>query len=824
MEGSLVGFVVLLYAAAYLLIPKDWVQRQALRQAAKVQGATVRWDRLSVGFSGFSLGAHLEGVALRIPAEGEGDARVQARSNHVFIRFKLLPLLTRRVLVDAADVSGGGIALIERAEAPPSGGEAARHPKFALYLPRLDFHDVAVRSRDAYGSGIDLRDLKGYAEFSGTVDRPRAIRILATADSIFWKPSAGGAAVALPSPLKADLAVRSRERGHRLEVTQGDLTAGPLEGQVRGSIRLPEPATGEEPELALLVTGKPQRVASEDKAFRGLARLSPATWATTASFQLQITGKASKPVQTGRFTLKPFAVRSAANRFSLEQVLGSWSTATDRTYAIRADGAGSGVAVALDANGSSAPGGSTRATVVIRAPASRLNGVVANMPEWSSGMLELRGLLALDPPAPPSIRWSMAGRGLSGAVKGFRRPVSRLDFDLEGDQRSATIHSMDAVVGSTHASVTGTFNQGKPLGTGTFRANLDRFVAEEWAPVPGKENGGGAGAAAGGAPLPLKAFDGTVSIGEVRSGKMLIRNVVAPMKYAEGRIVASPITGAIGTGSISGVLDIEKAATSPSYTLNVTINRVPVQEFVSSVMPMKLGLNGYTTGSFHLAGEGLPGFQTGSMQGGIKGVVEDGQILETPAIIRLRQALGLLSGSAGGAEPALPDLTFKALSYAARVNQGRFLVDQVEGEIGKDLLQLSGSAGFDRTIDLNILLRLASSHIKPGTFLAKFANYARDEQGRLPIKIRMTGNTLTPQFTVSPASTIQAVGRGLAEEALKRMLTRARADSARAAKSESARASAAASDTSKKASTPDSAKVPESIRKAQEALKRLLGK
>jgi len=119
-------------------------------------------------------------------------------------------------------------------------------------------------------------------------------------------------------------------------------------------------------------------------------------------------------------------------------------------------------------------------------------------------------------------------------------------------------------------------------------------------------------------------------------------------------------------------------------------------------------------------------------------------------------------------------------------------------------------------------LGLASAHIKPGTFLANFAKYARDEQGRLPLKIKMTGNTLAPKFSISPASTIRAVERGLAEDALKRMLARARADSARAAKPESGRAPAA-SDTAKKEPA-DTTKVPESVRKAQEALKRLLGK
>src|SRR5262249_41134313 len=159
-----------------------------------------------------------------------------------------------------------------------------------------------------------------------------------------------------------------------------------------------------------------------------------------------------------------------------------------------------------------------------------------------------------------------------------------------------------------------------------------------------------------------------------------------------------------------------------------------------------------------LSGQGLPGMgDMGSLGGGLKGVVEDGKVLETPAIRNLRSALGLVSGSSAASAGSLPDIVFKTLSYGVKIDKGRLVINQFGGEIGRDPLAMTGSAGFDKSIDLDLMLGLAASHIKPGTFLAGFAKYARDEQGRLPLKIKMTGNTLAPKISVSPASTAEAI-------------------------------------------------------------------
>ncbi len=810
------GLALVVLAAAWFLMPKDWIDQEARRQAARIQGSTVRWTKLSPGLSGLSLGVRIEGLHVRVPAEGEGDVRLAAQIREVFVSFRLLPLLLRRVEVSAARVSGAGIALTDRGTPPgggaSGGGGAAKGAGLAFLLPRLDLDGVDIRTRDVLGGGVDVRGLSGRTEIDGTLDHPRAVRIFAHVDSLYWKPSARDASVPLPSPLRAEVNAVARDRGVRLAIEQGSVALGPLESVLSGHILLVTAAG--EPELALGFEGKPQTIRSSDEAVRGLAAGVPVTWTTTAAWQIQITGAVSTPVNTGRVTLVPISVTSGPNTFSLSPVAISWNTRTDKTFAARIQAADKDLKIAMRANGSSLPGKETTGHLELSAPAARLNGLVPNAPVWTAGHLECRADFTLRAPSPPSVQWTLKGSGLSGSAPGLRHPVSGMSFDLGGDERAVSIRSFVATVGSTTASLTGTVLQGKPLGTGTFRATLDRFVAEEWS-APAEGGAGAAGgkpapaAAAAPPPIPLRSFDAIVSIGEFHSGKMVVRDLVAPVTFANGNLSVAPITGRIGTGTLSGGLELRDLAATPSYTLNMNVKRAPVEELFAGMLPFKLDLTGLASGTVDLTGPGLPGLSVSdSLRGSLSGSVEEGKLIETPTIAGLRKALGLRSDAASGGA-----LAFKTLTHSLRIDRGRLLLDRVKGDIGKDLFEMSGSMGLDRSLDVDLLLRLAPERIAPGTALADIARFARDKDGRLPVNIKVTGNAQSPKISLKTSKTLEAVGSRLQQELQRSLADAARKDTLRRAPGDSTGAARA-----------DSGSVDDQIERAREALKRLLGK
>ena len=555
------------------------------------------------------------------------------------------------------------------------------------------------------------------------------------------------------------------------------------------------------PELALEVKGAPQPIRSSDPAFRPLASAWPVSWSTTASWLIRITGPASAPVQTGSVTLKPISVTSGSNTFSLAQAVATWTTKSDQTFTSHVDAADQGLEVSLSAGGSMAPGGATSGTVNVRALASRLNGLIPQGPTWRDGTLACRAVFTSQPPALPSVGWTATGAGLAGDIPGLMKPIRAMSFDVRGDEHVVSVRSFVATVGSTTASLTGTILPGKPLGTGAFRASLDKLIAEEWTPPPAPKGKGAAPSSAPPAappPIPLRAFDGMITIGELHSGKTIVRDVVVPVKYADGTLTASPITGRIGTGTIGGDLTLHDLISKPSYVLNMNVKRAPVQDLVGGLIPFQLPLTGLASGAVDLTGPGMPGQEVGdSLRGSLMGTVEDGKIMETPTIMGLRNALGL-----GSSASSTGDLVFKTITHSLRILGGRLLLDKVKGDVGKDLFELGGSMGLDQSLNLDMLLRLAPERIKSGTALAEFARYARDKDGRLPINVKVTGTAMAPKFSIKGGKTIDAAVSNLGQEIAHDLTEGSRHDSTRT----------------------DSTAAVDPLQKGREALKRLLGK
>src|SRR5512139_1467938 len=150
--GSLIALLGIALAAAWALLPREKIEAEAKRQAGLAAGAAIEWKSLEPGFEGLSLGIRLREFSARMPVEG--PPAVDARVGEIFVRFRLLPLLFRRVEVSAASIRHARVALVDRGQPPPpssppgAGGGAGG---MAIALPRLDLDDISVSSRDPFG-------------------------------------------------------------------------------------------------------------------------------------------------------------------------------------------------------------------------------------------------------------------------------------------------------------------------------------------------------------------------------------------------------------------------------------------------------------------------------------------------------------------------------------------------------------------------------------------------------------------------------------------------------------------------------------------------
>jgi len=803
--AGLALFVVVI-GLAWALMPRDWIQQEARRQASRMSNARIQWARLTPEFKDWSLGVTVQKLELRMPETG--PPRLQARIPEAFVRFRLFPLLFQRVEVSGAKIQGGGIVFTDQGPTPPSPGEKkAAGPH--VYVPKVELDGVSLRSRDPLGSGYDVKRLSGNAEIAGPIDRPSSLHVDAKADSLYWKPESKAPLLPLPSPAEVKLALQAKDGGRRLVVTEGKASIGPLQSAISGEIGMPPPPAPAT--IALRLTGQPQTVRSSDPALRAFAGSSPASFSATVSWDVKIGGNARDVSNEGRLLLKPFSVSAQSNTFTMDQASVSWSSAADQTFVGRAEGFGGGVTFTAEARGVTRPGGEIHGSFYARMPAERLNGLTANGPMWNSGDLECKGTFVSHPPAEMDLAYTVTGTGFSGSMPSVSRPIRRLTFEVSGTRTQATVNSLEAVVGSTTAKVTGRIALGT-VRTGTFDVHVDRLVADEW-------TGSGRGATLestappGESKPPLGLVVASMKIDELRNRGLVVHDVTVPVRFAQGKLTADPITGRIGSGSVKGALDVAGVGARPAFKLHLDLNDVPVEDLASGILPIRLPVTGSLTDVIDLSGAGYPGPEAAStMTGMLTGKVERGIIRQSPALKQLRQALG-------GTAPA--EVPFQTIAHSARIAGGKLLLDKVTGDIGNDLFAITGALGFDQSLDLTAQLRLAPARIQGSTFLAQLASFGRDPEGRVPIEVRITGHALSPKVIVQPGKFIKSAGAGFVKDRLGRLLTGGKAaGSGSAARSEST--AAAPDSTTAKApakAAADSAKSP-----VENVLKKLFGK
>src|SRR5262249_13586746 len=136
-------------------------------------------------------------------------------------------------------------------------------------------------------------------------------------------------------------------------------------------------------------------------------------------------------------------------------------------------------------------------------------------------------------------------------------------------------------------------------------------------------------------------------------------------------------------------------------------------------------------GGLDLSGEGFPSPKPNeTLRGLLKGTLENGTIKLTPTVVAVAKALGL---------NAPEELPLTQATHTVRIMGSKMLIDQAKGDLGADKAEMNGWVSLEHALDLNVLLRLAPSRVKGSSVLAKFAQYARDSEGRLPVGLRITG-------------------------------------------------------------------------------------
>ena len=679
--------------------------------------------------------------------------------------------------IAAARVKDAGIATWDRGPVPPEAKAAAGGaggPGMALALPKLELDGIDVRTRDLYGGGIDLRRIRGVVEIAGTIQAPRAVRVEATVESLLWKGSARDPLLALPSPLKADIAMKGTGgAAPRLDVTQGsrdisvrsraNCAARSRSAPERsGDADAPRPHAGGQaagdplersgiPRLRRRVSGHLVDEGVVGDQDRGDSGSAGAVRNGVAEAGARGVGGEQVRARRGRRRLERHArppLHRAGAGWGLGALPGPRREGLHRTGGrVERD-----VPARRARRAPERPGAEhadldqrhARRSRRLREPRAGASGGEVD-PERPRSERHRTRRSAADPPPPVP-----AG----GRRREDRRPLARRHdrlHDGRGDGRR------DDGEAARHRRLHGATRSIHRGGVGAARGRR-RARRRTAAPAP----------AAPPVALPFRLLTADVSIGELRQGTMIVRDLSVPVRFQDGTLTVEPIRGALGTGTLAGGLTVRDLVTKPSYALKLDVQKAPVDEFARGLVPFKLGLTGALSGRSISAGPGLPGAEVSDqLRGNLSGTVEQGKIAETATIRTIRGALGLGSEHRHGLQDDLAHPPHRGRETPPRQGSRRSRRGQVRTD--------RGALGIDKSMNLTLLLRLAPERLKGNTALAQFARYARDADGRLPIELGDRRDHGSAQGAAEAGKLLDVAASGLKEN-LRKALTKSLTD------------------------------------------------
>jgi hypothetical protein len=360
--------------------------------------------------------------------------------------------------------------------------------------------------------------------------------------------------------------------------------------------------------------------------------------------------------------------------------------------------------------------------------------------------------------------------------KSLPHPLAIQQASLRLAPERAELRSFQGSIGSSDASASGTLDNllGFMLrddtlrGVATVRSN--RFNLDEWRsgegdlqviPVPPKVN-----------------FDLDATVAELTYGKLVMRNARGRLRVKDQRITLddfrmNTLGGEIGVTGFYETTNLAK----PTFDVGFKMTKVDIpsafQAFttVQMLAPVARYAIGNVTTDLHLNGalgkNMLPLFP--GLAGG--GTVQTSQLVlkDFPALEKAVDVTKL---------NFLDNPTLRALRAAVQIKDGRLSVQPFDVKLGETTMNVSGSNGFDQSLQYTLALRVPRSLMGGGANqaiagLVSKANAAGVDLSAAPeigLGLKVGGTVTNPSVTADVSSVASSVTKG-AETAIRQAAT-----------------------------------------------------
>ena len=676
---------------------------------------------------------------------------VFAAVDGVRVMLKLMPLLSKQLVVDDVTVRGARVNLVRN----KSGG--------------LNIDDLAASGDEAAAGGKKQPD----ASSKPSPTPPKS-------GSAKAPPPAQPLVFDIQRVVVADAALNFRDdmTGARYAISKLNLKTGRLANAVPADVALSLAVQANQPNLNLALDAKTRLTFDLEKqsvALQNLALELRGTAVDISDLALKVGGSVSVEGNTGAFAVEKL-VASASGRQGQDQ------------FDVKVD------APRLKFAGDTASGEQLLASVRLVQPAGATNASLKLAAVTGSMQAFKSAAMTLDVDSTQGDRTVKAtlSSPLSGnpQARRFSLPQINASINATGPDLPGKAVS-GALSGSASADLTKEQAQvdlaGKVAGSGiklrvgvqgfsppgiTFAFDADQLDIDKLLPPPASGGGAAPAAASPEQPFDLTALrtlrlNGTVRIGALTANNIKATSVHADLKADSGRVAVNPLSANLYQGTFAGAATVNAAPATPGFAVKANLAGISVAPLLKDLannetlegkgnVALDLTTQGNTVTALKRALNGTSSLRL--TDGAVKGI-------DIAASIRNAKArIGGLKGEQTQAADAQQKTDFSELTATFKITNG--VARNNDLSMKSPLLRVTGAGEVNIGADtINYLVKASIV----GTTKGQGGRDVTDLRG-ITVPVRITGAFKSPSYKLDFQSMIADSARQKVEEAVKSQL------------------------------------------------------
>jgi len=347
------------------------------------------------------------------------------------------------------------------------------------------------------------------------------------------------------------------------------------------------------------------------------------------------------------------------------------------------------------------------------------------------------------------------------------KPVEKLEGSVALAGSDLILSGLSMRIGRSSLTIKGRLNDLLPLvladSKGSVRPSLSFEVSSPLLNLdellPEREKGGKKTINKRGVTSPPQIdMTGKVSLNRVIFQRIELTDFNANIEVKERAIRIEDARTQVYSGSLGGNVSLDlKDPETPAFSIDLRADRLQANDFLSTLTSFDDHLFGQLDMNASFEGRGAEAEAVKrSLRAQGTSAISGGRLENWDFLNRLASWLKL---------PQFKSLELRTLRNSFRVENQRLWLDDLSAQGKEADLLLSGSMGFDGSLDYRVMATLSPGLSNRFNAVGELSQYFKNDQGRVVLNFQVKGTGQSPRFTLDTSQAEQRMKDRLKKEA-----------------------------------------------------------